>query len=81
MRLALHFVAPLAFFLTAALARAVALEIAIRPTFDGQPLHLDSLRYSDSAGETLSISRLSYLLSNFALEREDLAPLLREEAK
>jgi len=71
MRLALHFVAPLAFFLTAALARAVALEIAIHPTFDGQPLHLDSLRYNDSAGETLSISRLSYLLSNFALERED----------
>jgi cytochrome c peroxidase len=34
-------------------------------------LLLDSLRYKNAAGETLSITRLSYLLSGFALERAD----------
>ncbi len=52
-------------------ASAATLEITIRPTFNGDPLRLDSLRYQNGAGETLSISRLSYLLSGFALERED----------
>ena len=32
---------------------------------------LDALRYQNGAGETLSFTRLSYLLSGFALERED----------
>ena len=53
------------------LANAAALEIAVRPTFNGEPLLLDSLRYKNAAGEMLSVSRLSYLLSGFALERED----------
>jgi cytochrome c peroxidase len=52
-------------------AAGASLEIAVRPTFDGQPLLLDSLRYSNAAQETLSFTRLSYLLSGFALERED----------
>ena len=47
------------------------LEIEVRHTFDGDPLLLDSLRYQNAAGETLSFTRLSYLLSGFALERED----------
>ncbi len=47
------------------------LEISINPTFKGDPLFLDSLRYQNVAGETFSVTRLSYLLSGFALERPD----------
>lgn len=50
---------------------ASGLELTIRPVFNGAPLLLDSLRYPNAAGETLSVTRLSYLLSGFALERED----------
>ena len=52
-------------------ALASTLEITIEPVFNGEPLRLDSLRYETAAGETLSVTRLSYLLSGFALERED----------
>ncbi len=52
-------------------ATGAVLEIATRHTFNGDPLLLDSLRYQNSAGETLSFTRVSYLLSGFALERED----------
>ena len=48
-----------------------ALEIVVRHTFGDAPLLLDSLRYQNAAGETLSVTRLSYLLSGFAVERED----------
>ena len=50
---------------------AATLEIQIRPTFNGEPLQLDSLRYQNAAGETFSVTRLSYLLSGFALEHAD----------
>ena len=53
------------------LALGTTLEIAVRHTFNGDLLLLDSLRFQDGAGETLSVTRLSYLLSGFALERED----------
>lgn len=46
-----------------------ALQIVVRPTFHGDPLLLDSLRFQNGAGETFSVTRLSYLLSGFALER------------
>jgi len=52
-------------------ARAANLEITIEPVFNGEPLRLDSLRYENAAGETQSFTRLSYLLSGFAVERED----------
>lgn len=52
-------------------ARAVTLEIAIRHSFNDAPMILDSLRYQNAANETLSITRLSYLLSGFAIERGD----------
>ena len=52
-------------------AGAARLEITIKPTFQGAPLRLDSLAYQNAAGETLSVTRLSYLLSGFALERTD----------
>ncbi len=47
------------------------LEIAVRHTFNDSSLLLDSLRYQNATGETLSFTRLSYLLSGFAIERED----------
>jgi cytochrome c peroxidase len=52
-------------------ASGAVLEIAVRHTFGAEPLLLDSLRYRNGAGETLSFTRLSYLLGGFALERED----------
>lgn len=51
--------------------QAVTLEISLRSTFNGDSLLLDSLRYPNSAGETISFTRLSYLVSGFALEGED----------
>jgi cytochrome c peroxidase len=62
------------FMLAAALASplvAASLEITIEPVFNGEPLRLDSLRYETAARETLSVTRLSYLLSGFALELDD----------
>ena len=53
------------------LAAAARLEVAIEPIFQGEPLRLDALRYKNAAGETLSVTRLSYLLGGFALERPD----------
>lgn len=54
-----------------AVVKAASLSIAIEPRFDGEALRLDSLRYRTSAGETISITRLSYLISGVALETED----------
>lgn len=47
------------------------LEVTIDPVFNGEPLRLDSLRYESAAGETLSVTRLSYLLTGVALQRQD----------
>ena len=58
-------------FLAGRATFAALLEISVRPTFNGEPLVLDSLRYQNAAGETLSVSRLSCLLSGFALERAE----------
>lgn len=52
-------------------AGGTVLEIDVRHTFNGNALLLDSLRYENAAHETLSVTRLSYLLSGFALQRED----------
>ena len=52
-------------------AFGATLEVAVRHTFNGDALLLDSLRYENAARETLSATRLSYLLSGFAVERED----------
>jgi cytochrome c peroxidase len=57
--------------LAAQAAFGASLELSVCPTFNGEPLLLDSLRYTNPAGETLSVTRLSYLLSGFALERPD----------
>ena len=52
-------------------AFAASLEITVEPVFNGEPLRLDSLRYENAAGETLSFTRLSYLVSGIAIERDD----------
>ena len=53
------------------IGRAATLEIAVRHTFGGEAVLLDSLRYENAARETLSFTRVSWLASGFAIERED----------
>ena len=60
-----------ALFLLAQNIFAASLQIEIQPSFNSDPLILDSLRYTNAAGETLSVTRLSYLLSGFSFERPD----------
>lgn len=50
---------------------AATLEITFQHEYAGEPLRLDSLSYLTAADETLSFTRISYLLSGFALERQD----------
>ncbi len=47
------------------------LQIKITPKVSGENLQPASLRYQTSAGETFSITRVSYLVSDFALQRSD----------
>jgi cytochrome c peroxidase len=54
--------------LFASVTRAGSLGISLQHTVIGKPIILDSLRYQTSAKETFSISRLSYLLSEFELQ-------------
>lgn len=49
---------------------ATNLETIIQPGFTGSPLILDSFRYENSAKETISFTRISFLLSGFALEKD-----------
>lgn len=50
---------------------AVGLDVVVRPTWDGKPLEIDALRHETGAGEVLSVTRLSALLSEAALETTD----------
>lgn len=52
-------------------ARGATLEIRITPKYSGEPIQLNSLRYRNADRETFSISRVSYVLSGFALQRCD----------
>ncbi len=60
-----------AFFCMLNLASAATLEFQITPKVSGESLQPASLRYQTSAGETFSITRVSYLVSDFALQRAD----------
>ena len=71
MKQILHRIALLAILLSGSAAHTAELEINVQHTFNGDPLLLDSLRYQNAAGETISVTRLSYLLSDFALERPE----------
>ena len=50
---------------------AATLQIQITPKVSGENLQPASLRYQTSAGETFSITRVSYLANEFALQRND----------
>lgn len=50
---------------------ASVLRLAVQHRFGDAPLLLDSLRYENGAGETCSITRLSYLISGVSLRRAD----------
>jgi cytochrome c peroxidase len=52
-------------------AFAATLQIQIAPKVSGENLQPASLRYQTSAGETFSVTRVSYLVSDFALQRND----------
>lgn len=53
------------------IASAATLEIQITPKFSGEDLQPASFRYQTSAGETFSITRVSYLVSDLELQRAD----------
>lgn len=57
-------------FATVAL-KAASLEFAVNHVFNGVPLTLNSMQYRNAADEVMSIERVSYLLSDFAVERDD----------
>ncbi len=67
-RLALLSVLTLA---ASAQTQAATLQVEITPKFAGEPIQPASLRYETAAGETFSITRLSYLVSDCALLRDD----------
>lgn len=60
----------LSLFLTVNSGAAV-LQIQIKQKFLGENLQLASLRYQTSASERFSITRASYLVSDFELQRDD----------
>src|SRR6476620_6545451 len=51
-------------------SHSAELELHFEHRFDTSPLFLDAVRYRLSAGEEISVTRLSYLLSGFALEKQ-----------
>jgi cytochrome c peroxidase len=55
----------------AATANASNLALSINHVFNGVPLSLDSMQYRNASDEIISVERVSYLLSDFAFERED----------
>src|SRR5438309_1233898 len=55
----------------AQIASAATLQIQITPKVSGENLQPASLRYRTSAGENFSITRVSYLVSEFELQRDD----------
>jgi cytochrome c peroxidase len=50
---------------------AATVELVMNHVIAGERLQLGALRYATSANESFSITRLSYLLSEFAFQRED----------
>jgi cytochrome c peroxidase len=53
------------------IASAATLQIEFTPKVSGENLQPASLRYQTSAGETFSITRFSWLASEFALQQND----------
>ncbi len=46
-------------------------QVVVRPVADAAPLVLDVMSHRNGAGESFSVSRLSYLISGVALQRAD----------
>ena len=60
-----------AFLCALTAACAATLQIEITPKVSGENLQPASFRYRTAAGETFSVTRVSYLVSDFALQRND----------
>ncbi|MBI3191258.1 MAG: cytochrome C peroxidase [Pedosphaera parvula] len=58
-------------------ASAASLNVRVAPLFDGRPLVMNPLALTNAAGQRLSVTRLDFLLSDFALRRADGAWLER----
>ena len=52
-------------------SHAASLQLEITPKFSGEDVQPASLRYQTGAGEKFSITRCSFLASDFALQRTD----------
>ena len=59
------------FLICVAICRAETIGISLSHRFGNQRLTMGALRFENTAGETFSVTRLSYLLSNFALQDEE----------
>ncbi len=66
-----RYIAAVLLIFFAANAGAATLDVQITPKVSGEDLQPASLRYRTSAGETFSITRVSYFLSDFELQRDD----------
>ena len=53
------------------LAFGATLQIEITPKVSGEDFQPASFRYQTAAGETFSVTRVSYLVSDFAMQRND----------
>jgi cytochrome c peroxidase len=71
MKLVRKIVSAIASLCAVHLAAAATLELQITPKVSGENLQPASLRYQTSAGETFSVTRVSWLASDFALQRND----------
>jgi cytochrome c peroxidase len=71
MKLARTIVFVLGIFCAPNFASAATLQIQITPKVSGENLQPASFRYQTAAGETFSITRVSYLVSDFELQRDD----------
>jgi cytochrome c peroxidase len=58
-------------FLALGRAAAATLQIQISPQFSGEDIQPASFRYQTSVGESFSVTRISYLVSDFELQRND----------
>lgn len=53
------------------LGHAASIDLRITPGVSGEPVQRGSLRYRTGAGEMFSITRVSYLLGDFGIQRPD----------
>ncbi|HTX22641.1 MAG TPA: MbnP family protein [Candidatus Aquilonibacter sp.] len=71
MKHAMQKILPLLPLFLAAGADAADLRVEFDPQFNGVPLVFDALTNQTASGQTISITRLNFLLSDFSLRRPD----------